>query len=162
MECEKLRELLVLASGGDVTQEEWQQVRDHIGRCDECRRLYEAYCEDRRRLESLRGLRMREALRAELASRGRRVMRRPLPWIVHFGAAAAVALLLTLFLLQGGTPTTAPRPPSTTETAPLVVDHLPESLKNAFEGVSVEEMGQQKPKYERCRLLREADTTVDF
>jgi len=162
MRCEDLQELLALASGGDVTQEEWRSVSDHIESCESCRRLYKAYCLDRERMSLLRGLRLRDRVSERLTVRGRRVMRRPVSWVVGvlgFAAAAAVALALTLFLTAP-----APQEPAPLPTPPAMTAHedLPEFLKNAFENASIKGLPQRQPKYERCRILQEADAKIDF
>lgn len=160
MRCEELQELLVLASGGDVTEKEWRLVSEHIEGCETCRKLYKAYCRDRERIDLLVDMRLREDLKSDLTARGRRVVKRPLPWVVTFAAAAVVAFAITIFLIPSS------QQPSTSQTIQppiLTTSHtVPESVRTAFENASVKDMPERQPKYERCRILQEADAKVDF
>ncbi|RKY15335.1 MAG: hypothetical protein DRP63_07065 [Planctomycetota bacterium] len=160
MRCEEVRDLLALASGGDVSDEEWRIVERHIAECPSCRRLYMAFCEDRARVESLRGLRLRGDLSAALAARRRHILHPYLGWVVRFAVAAVVALVVTLFVVK--MIPSAQTPPSHQTPAEVFVNDTTDFVKKAFENATVKDTPRSTPKYERCRILEEADATVDF
>lgn len=43
MDCEKAQELISLLLDGELPAEDEKAVREHIGRCEECRAMYEAF-----------------------------------------------------------------------------------------------------------------------
>ncbi|RKY17625.1 MAG: hypothetical protein DRP63_03390 [Planctomycetota bacterium] len=160
MRCGEVKELLALASGGDVSEEEWRIVERHIAECPSCRRLYRAFCEDRARIELLRGLRLKGDLSAALAARRRHILHPYLGWMVRFAVAAAVALVVTLFVVKL-MPSAQTQPPHQTPSEVFVNDTT-DFVKKVFENATVKDMPRSTPKYERCRILEEADATVDF
>ncbi|RKY13630.1 MAG: hypothetical protein DRP63_09390 [Planctomycetota bacterium] len=160
MRCDEVKNLLALASGGDVSDEEWRIVERHMAECPSCRRLYMAFCEDRARIESLRGLRLRGDLSAALAARRRHILHPYLGWVMRFVVAAAVALAITLFVVKMMPTTQAPS--SHQPSATVFVNDTTDFVRKAFENATVKDMPRSTPKYERCRVLEEADATVDF
>jgi len=161
MRCDEVKDLLALASGGDVSEEEWRSVERHMAECPSCRRLYAAFCEDRARIELLRGLRLRGDLSAALAARRRHILHPYLGWVVRFVVAAAIALAITLFVAKM-MPTDQTPPSPHQAPAAVFVNDTTDFVKKAFEDATVKDMPRSTPKYERCRILEEADTTVDF
>ena len=151
MRCGEVKELLALASGGDVSEEEWRIVERHIAECPSCRRLYRAFCEDRARIELLRGLRLRGDLSAALAARRRHILRPYLGWVVRFAVAAAVALAVTLFVAKL-MPSAQTQPPHQTPSEVFVNDTT-DFVKKVFENATVKDMPRSTPKYERCSLV---------
>ncbi|MCX7702611.1 MAG: hypothetical protein N2234_00690 [Planctomycetota bacterium] len=170
MECERVRKLIPLVSGGDGEIEETSLVERHISVCSSCNTLYQQYLSDREALKTLSSPSIPPSVEEKLKNLvetsliQQRKKRAPLTVRIIRKitgvALIVVAILAFLFYMGREEPLQEEKPPEG------VVERVEykRMMNRAVENASIEENEKTTPaKREKCRLLDSADTShFDF
>jgi hypothetical protein len=123
--CEKMKELLPLFSGGDVEENERIAVEGHLAVCAECARESEAYIKARKELSFLREGPMPEVdlwsgVSAKLFPQKKGPSR--LEWIVRYAAVVVMGLGIGFLVMTGSSSPSEETPVSSQSESISVVD----------------------------------------